>query len=314
MKQKNELDDNNSGKKQSLQFTPYDVGNLTFKTMAISFCVSLVTQPFQIALTRLQQSKAESGLNKGTLGLYRGFLTYAIAGQKRGAVAVTAKQTSREPAEEEVKGTTSQRWLGTFLFSQLDIGLSSALTNKAKLQGGGIIDKTNFRWSFENAWKLTKINWGSRSIAGFINFAAIGFMGDYISSFYKLNNEFCKNLLGGATSGVVATLLTTIPNSYSDRKVLASKVVDGRLLTVTPFTMFNNAKLHVKSVGFKEATMSFLKVNLLKEVLVRSPQAAITFGLIFSLDHLMGPKPLDRVWPGRSANEPEEPSHKRPDL
>ncbi|KTD20975.1 periplasmic ligand-binding sensor domain protein [Legionella lansingensis] len=299
MQQKHETSNNSGKKKPSFMLTPYDLTNLTFKTMVISFVVSATTQPFQIVLTRLQQQSSAPSSNKGLLGLYRGFLSYAIAGQKRGAVAVTSKQTNRESPEDEIR-TIQQRWLGTFLFSQADLGLSSALSNKAKLQGGAIITKTNFKWSLENFWKLTKVNWGSRSIAGFINFSAIGFMGDYISSFYKFNNDFYNKLAGGATSGVVATIFTTIPNSYADKKVLASRVVDGRLLTVTPYTMFQNTKSHVKTVGLKEATMAFFKLSFLKEVLIRSPQAAITFGLIFSLDHIMGPEPLQKVWPGKS--------------
>ncbi|KTC91771.1 hypothetical protein [Legionella cincinnatiensis] len=291
--------ENNSGN-QGLSFslTPYVLANLGVKTAAISFSVSTLTQPFQAMLTRLQVN-APSGFNGGLFrSMYRGFVPYAIAGQKRGAVSVTAKQANKEVIEEEeMEIPGRQRWMGTFLFSQADLLISNALGGKSKLENAGIITKANFKWSFANYWKLTGVNWGSRSFAGFVNFSALGFVGDYISSFYKFNNDFYNKLAGGSTAGVIATIFTTIPNSYADRKVLASKVENGRLLTVSPFTMFGQVKSHVKSVGMKEAFSHFVKFNFLKEVLVRSPMSALTFGIIFGLDDLMGPEPLKKVWP-----------------
>ena len=69
--------------------TPYFMANLAVKTAVISFTVSAFTQPFQAVLTQMQMpSNTVSGLNGGFFrGLYRGFLPYAVAGQKRGAVA-----------------------------------------------------------------------------------------------------------------------------------------------------------------------------------------------------------------------------------
>ncbi|KTD69982.1 periplasmic ligand-binding sensor domain protein [Legionella santicrucis] len=303
--------ENNSGN-QGLPFapTPYFLANLGIKTAAISFSVSALTQPFQSMLTKLQMN-APGGFNGGLFrGMYRGFLPYAIAGQKRGAVSVTAKQANKEVIEEEeIEIPGRQRWMGTFLFSQADLLISNALGGKSKLENAGIITKTNFKWSFANYWKLTGVNWGARSFAGFINFSALGFAGDYISSFYKFNNDFYNKLAGGSTAGVVATVFTTIPNSYADRKVLASTVENGRLLTVSPFTMFSQVKSHVKSVGMKEAFSHFVKFNFLKEVLVRSPMSALTFGIIFGLDDLMGAEPLKKVWPNTEEVDAEKPEN-----
>lgn len=280
--------------------TPYFFANLGFKTGVISFSVSALTQPFQALLTQIQvPTGTPSALSGGMFrGLYRGFLPYAVAGQKRGAVAVSAKQANREE-EVEAELPIRQRWVGTFLFSQADLILSNALTGKAKLENAGIVTKSNFNWSAVNWAKLTSVNWGSRSTAGFINFAAIGFMGDYVSSFYKFDNEFYNKLAGGASAGVLATIFTTIPNSYGDKKLLASKMEDGRLLTVSPFTMFGHVKSHVNTVGFNKALMNYIKMSFLKEILVRGPQTALTFSIIFGMDHLMGPEPLKKIWSGR---------------
>jgi hypothetical protein len=300
--------------------TPYFMSNLAFKTGVISFSVSALTQPFQAMLTHMQMPTGTPSALSGGLfrGVYRGFLPYAVAGQKRGAVAVTAKQTTQtvesEEVEREIGLSFRQRWAGTLYFSQADLLLSNALSGKAKLESAGIISKDNFKWSLANYGKLTGVNWGSRSFAGFVNFAAIGFMGDYISSFYKFDNEFYNKLAGGASAGVIATLFTTLPNSYGDRKLLASKMENGRLLTVSPFTMFGQMRSHVANIGIKESLMTFAKINFLKEALVRSPQAALTFGIIFGVDHLMGSEPLKRVWPGRvqesDSATPEVPSKK----
>jgi hypothetical protein len=281
--------------------TPYFLSNLALKTGVISFSVSALTQPFQSLLTNIQLSKeVPSALSGGFYrSMYRGFLPYAFAGQKRGAVAVTAKQANRVAEEEELEMelSTRQRWAGTFLFSQADLLISNALGGKAKLENAGIITKSNFNWSLLNYGKLTRVNWGSRSFAGFVNFSALGFMGDYVSSFYKFDHDLYNKLAGGATSGVLATLFTTLPNSYADRKLLASKMENGRLLTTCPFTMFSQMKSHVQTVGTKEALSTFVKQHFLKEFFVRSPQAALTFAIIFGVDHLMGPEPLKRVWP-----------------
>lgn len=283
--------------------TPYDWANVLVKVPVISFAVSSATQPFQFLLNKLQYSSAGSpSAYSGSAfrHIYRGFFPYALAGQKRGAVAVTHKQTNRTTEEEEFEVQGRQRLLSTVIFSQFDLLVSNGLSGKSRLQNVDIITKDNFKWSFTNWWKLTTVNWGSRSTAGLVNFALIGFMGDYVSSFYKFDKDVYNKIMGGATSGVIATILTTIPNSYADRKLLASKVENGHLLTVTPFTMFNQMKSHVKTVGLKDAAMTFFKFNYLKEVAIRSPQSALTFAIIFGLDAWMGPEPLKRVWPADS--------------
>ncbi|HAT6977427.1 TPA: hypothetical protein F8R96_09480 [Legionella pneumophila] len=287
----------------SYVFTPYDMANLVFKTGVISFTVSAGTQPFQYLLNKLQfsQTGTPSGLSGGLFrGMYRGFLPYAIAGQKRGAVAVTHKQTNKATEEEEFEAPFRQRWLGTIFFSQADLLVSNGLSGKGRLQNVGVINAENFRWSLSNFWKLTTVNWGSRSFAGGVNFALIGFAGDYVSSFYKFDKDLYNKILGGATSGVIATLFTTVPNAYADNKLLQTKVAENnRLITVSPYTMFGQMKSHVKAVGLKDAFMTFFKVNYLQQVAVRAPQAAITFALIFGMDEYMGPNPLKKIWPGR---------------
>ena len=289
--------------------TPYFLANLGVKTAVISFSVSALTQPFQAILTRLQlPSGAPSALSGGMFrGFYRGFVPYAIAGQKRGAVAVTAKHTNKAVEEEEIEIPSRQRWLAPFLFSQGDLLVSNGLGNKSKLMLADIVTPTNFKWTFPNFLQLTKVNWGARSIAGFINFSALGFMGDRIGSLYNFNNGLYNNLAAGATAGVIATFFTTIPNCYADKKLLASKMENGRLLAVSPFTMFSQMKSHVKNVGLSEAFSTFAKYNFLKEVLIRSPQSALTFSIIFGLDHLMGAEPLKKVWPCESADQTRTP-------
>ncbi|WP_028387916.1 hypothetical protein [Legionella fairfieldensis] len=292
----------NSDESRNNQLITPSLANLSAKTAIISFSVSVATQPFQAKLNRMQfPSAVSSGLFRS---MYRGFLPHAIAGQQRGVVTVTAKQTNsnREVANEgsgEKELPVKQRWLGTFLFSQADLLLANALNSKSKMESTGIIPKTNFKWFLTHYLKLTSLTWGSRSIAGFINFAAIGFVGDYISSFYKFNNDFYNKLLGGATAGAITTFFTTIPNSYADKKILASKMENGRLLTTTSFSMFQSIKSHVTNTGVKEALLTFIKVNYLKESLVRCPQAALTFSIIFGLDNLIGPEPLKKIWPGK---------------
>ena len=184
--------------------------------------------------------------------------------------------------EEELEvAAVRQRWLGTFYFSQADLMISNALGGKAKLENAGIINASNFKWSYSNFWKLTSVNWGSRSIAGFINFAAIGFVGDYISSFYKFNNELYNKLFGGASAGVLATIATTIPNSYADRKVLASQMENGRLLTISPYTMFGQMKSHISKSWTYRSCLDFCKNQLLKRSFNRKSSSSINFWYYF---------------------------------
>lgn len=301
MQERHEIPKKPVGNEMSNFGTPYFLANLGFKTGVISFTVSAFTQPFQALLTHIQlPTGSPTALSGGIFrGLYRGFVPYAVAGQKRGAVAVSAKQANREE-EVEAELPIRQRWFGTFFFSQADLILSNGLSGKSKLESAGIITKANFNWSLVNWAKLTCVNWGSRSVAGFVNFAAIGFMGDYVSSFYKFETDIYNKIAGGASAGVIATIFTTIPNSYGDKKLLASKMEHGRLVTSSPFTMFGNVKSHVKTIGVKEALVNYVKMSFLKEVLVRSPQTALTFSIIFGVDHLLGHEPLKKVWPGKN--------------
>ncbi|CEK10303.1 hypothetical protein [Legionella hackeliae] len=308
MQERREIDKTTDANNNNIYNSPaYMLANVTFKTALISFSVSALTQPFQATLTHFQlQSGATSSLKNGLFrGLYRGFFPYALAGQKRGAVAVSAKQANREVTEEQLEAELPirQRWLGTFLFSQADLLISNGLGNKSKLESANIITNANFNWSFTNYVKLTWANWGSRTASGFINFAALGFVGDYISSFYKFEDEFYNKLCGGATAGVIATALTTVPNSYADRKILASKMENGRLLTVSPYTMFRQMQAQVKTGG-RGVILDCIRFTLFKEFLIRSPQSALTFSIIFGLDHALGIEPLRKIWP-KSKEKPD---------
>ncbi|RUR09803.1 hypothetical protein [Legionella sp. km772] len=295
---------------------PYIVSNLVAKTAGISFTVSLVTQPFQSLLTQLQMS-GTSAVSGGLFrGLYRGFLPYAVAGQKRGAVAVTSKHANKEAVvEEEIEAELplSRKWAGTLAFAQADHFISNALYGKAKLTSAGIITADNFKWSPFNIYKLTMVNWGSRSIAGFVNFAAIGFVGDKFSSFYHFEQELLNKIAGGATAGVFATFFTTLPNAYADRKLLATTVENKRLLTTSPFTMFRSMEQHVKKVGLKSAASELAYTNFLREFIIRSPQAALTFATILGMDYMMGTEPLKAIWPKRAMieDQPSESPTKR---
>lgn len=278
--------------------TPYWFANLGIKTFFTSLAVSTVTLPFNALLTHIQMPTS-SPLRNGFRGLYSGFLPHAIAGQQRGAVAVTSKHANKEHFEEEVEANLAFRskWVGTVAFAQVDHLLSNALYGKSKLTSVGIINSQNFNWTPYNAYKLTIVNWGSRSIAGFVNFAAIGFVGDKCSSLYHFDNELYNKVLGGATAGIIATFFTTIPNAYADRKLLATKVENKCLISTSPFTLFNQMKAHVTEKGFKAAAADFAVNKFLREFIVRSPQTALTFATILAMDHLMGPDPLKAVWP-----------------
>lgn len=293
----NEKEANKSSKNQNATFAsaPYFVTNLCFKTAVISLSVSTVTQPFKALLNHVQTNSL-NGLNGGIFrSLWRGFLPYAVAGQQRGAVAVTSKQANREVVEEEFEFSYRQNWFGTLTFSQADLLFANALIEKAKLENAGIINKSNFKWSLVNYKQLTFANWGSRSLSSFMNFSALGAVGDYLTSRYHFKNDGYNKIAGGATAGVIATLFTSLPNSYADRKLLASKIENGRLLTITPYTFFRQVKSHVGTVGVKQAFTQFVFCNYLKEVAVRSPMSALTFATIFYLDNIMGVYPLEQI-------------------
>lgn len=278
--------------------TPYWFANLGVKTFITSLGVSTVTLPFNAMLTHIQMPTS-SPLRNGFRGLYSGFIPHAIAGQQRGAVAVTSKHANREHIEEEIEADLAFRskWAGTLAFAQADHILSNAFYGKAKLSSAGIINPTNFQWTPYNAFKLTTVNWGSRSIAGSVNFAAIGFVGDQCSSLYSFNNELYNKISGGATAGIIATFFTTIPNAYADRKLLATKVENKRLISTSPFTLFSQMKTHISQTGLKAAAADFAYNKFLREFIIRSPQTALTFATILAMDHLMGPEPLEAVWP-----------------
>lgn len=301
----------------TFEITPYALANLAVKVAGISYTVSLATQPFQAVLTHFQMPSGTSTVFSNGLfrGLYRGMAPYAIAGQKRGAVAVTSKHANKESiVEEEVETELPilrNKWLGTLAFAQADHFISNAFAGKAKLTSAGVISRSNFQWTPYNAYQLTMVNWGSRSIAGFVNFAAIGFVGDQFSSYYHFNKELYNKIAGGATAGVFATIFTTIPNAYADRKLLATRVEDKRIITTSPYTLFSQAKSHVKHTGVRAAMTQFILTHYLREVAIRSPQSALTFGIILGMDHVMGPEPLKSVWPKEISKEQSQPPSSR---
>jgi hypothetical protein len=290
------------------QNTPYALLNLAAKTATISFSVSLLTQPFQPLLNWVQRPAGVAPLPVTTGGLfrgvYRGFIPHAIAGQKRGAVAVTAKQANKEAAlvEEELETelrSKSRSWMAaTAAFSQADIVISNGISNLGRLKSAGIIGNSGYSWSARNFYSLTKVNWGSRSVAGFVNFAAIGFVGDKISGLYGFSDELYNKIAGGATAGVFATAFTTLPNSYADRKLLGSTLDgNGRVLTRSMHTMFSDMRAHTQQIGMKQAFSKLVRENFFREFCVRSPQVALTFAIIFGVDHALGSEPLRSIWP-----------------
>lgn len=322
--------------------TPYIIANLAAKTAAISFTVSTFTQPLQAVLTQVQMPAGSPGLSGGLFrGLYRGFGSYAMAGQKRGAVAVTSKQANNKEGitEEEMEAELPfhSKWGGTLAFAQADFFISNGLSGESKLKNAGILTPTNYKRSFYNFYQLTLMNYGSRSVAGFTNFAAIGFVGDKFCALFNYDEKLLNKILGGATAGVFATFLTTIPNAFADRKLLETKVENKqiltpdtmfskarayvrqegvkpvvsqfykRLLTASPYTMFSNAQAYVRQAGVKPAMPQFA-MNYLKEVAIRSPLSALTFAIIMGMDHVMGLEPLKDVWP---STEPSNPPSKR---
>lgn len=288
----NKTEKNTPEKGNTLALTPYGVANLAFKTGVISLAVTTVSQPMQAILTRLQMQNTAAL----KVAWFRGFGSNVIAGQKRGAIAVSSKQANKESGvmEEgiEPEYKTNQRWTGTMAFAQADHFVSNALYGKSKLQMAGILTAENFKWSVGNFWRLTQVNWGSRSISNFVNFAAIGFIGDYFTSWYHSKNELLNKIGGGATAGVFATVLTTVPNSYADKKLLASRIENKRIITTSPYTLFKQVKAHTATVGAAKVSQDFLR-GTMKELLVRSPLSAVVFATIMGLDHVLGAEPLN---------------------
>lgn len=282
-------------------FTPYQLANMAVKTGIISFTVSFATQPLQSFLNHRQMVQLSTPKAYIFRSAYQGFVSFAIAGQKRGMVAITARQSQKHLDEKSEADTPFYKtpWFFTGFFSQLDVLISNAFKTKAKLENVKIINANNFKWSAQNWFKLTAGNWGSRSMSGFMNYAALGFIGDYCASLYQSDSPLVNQFLGGVTAGVFATLFTTIPEHYSDRKILHTSIVDGKINTISSLSMFKGIKHEIKSHGLKESFFDFAKKHYFKELVVRCPQTALTFGIVFAGEYLVDAEPLKYIFDAR---------------
>jgi hypothetical protein len=279
---------------QNFELTAYEVSNLAVKTVAISFSVSLFGQPLQTFLNQSQMKPTLTPKSFAFRSIYTGFSSYALAGQKRGAVAVYAKHSEKNHEEkcDTETGIYHSPWFFTGMFSQIDILLSNGLKTKSKLENVKIITPENFKWSCGNWYKLTFGNWGSRSFSGLVNYAALGIIGNKCCSFFNFEEEYLNKFLGGVSAGVLSTFFTGIPDHFSDRKILQTTLKDGQLCFVSSLTMFKGLKTEVQTHGLLASLSSFFKQHYLKEILIRCPQTALTFGIIFTGDHLLGTEPL----------------------
>lgn len=294
-----------------------DFASLAFKSFVISLSVSAGTLPFQTLLTRVQTQPHGSIRAPHSWGifhaLYRGFPTYAIAGQKRGAICITSKQHTKSLEEKTTQETETNPGLAdsrislllaTLGFSQADILVANGLQSKSKLESAGVIKKEGFKWSTHNFLKLTSVNWGSRSVASFSTFSAMGFMGQWIAGLYKFNNPLYNEIAAGMTSGILATILTTAPNAYADHKLLQTTVQeDGCLSTVSALSMFRKINNVVSTRGAKRAATDFFKLIFAKEFPIRSIQSAVLFAIVFGVDHTLGDSPLAKLFPNTFSRE-----------
>lgn len=267
----------NIEEKTKPSLNPQQLVEAILKISCISLTISLFTQPLQAFLNLKQRPELSSPKANFFHWAYRGFMTYTITGQKRGAVAITAKQSHQEHEYQ----------LGfTLAFSQLDILISNAYKTKAKLENAGIIHAQNFRWSPYNFYKLTSNNWGSRSISGLINYSALGFIGDDCASAFQLKNKLANQFLGGMSAGVLASIFSAFPDFYADQKTLSSRMHEFKLETVSASSMFKKIHYHVEHQKLKSLIKNFLIQHYLPEIAIRLPLTALTFAIIFSGDYL----------------------------
>ena len=257
-------------------------GYMACQVSLISLAVSFFTQPFQALLNSKQQQGFIPQANVFHWA-YRGFLSYMITGQKRGAIAITAKQTNQKQEQD------SKLWF-TLAFSQADILFSNGLKTKSKLENAKILDASNFRWSAQNFYKLTFNNWGSRSLSGLINYSALGFFGDYCASSFSFESQLLNQILGGLSAGIFASLFSTFPDIYSDQKTLASKMNAFKLETISSHSMFKNLIHECKQQPMKLSIQSLLK-QYFSEISVRIPINAVTFAIIFGAHYYLNQEP-----------------------
>jgi len=281
-------------KKNETKLRYWDIDKLSnalLKTSLISVTISICTQPLQALLNIKQQSLIFTPSANFFHWAYRGFTSYAISGQKRGAIAITAKQTHQDLEREYYL----HQWLFTLGFSQADIILTNGFKTKSKLENAGIIDARNFKWSMSNFYKLSFNNWGARSISGMVNYAALGIIGQTCVDSIAIDNSTTKQMLGGVCAGMLASLITAVPDFYADQKTLASKMQDFRLVTVSSQSMFSKLHHRIEQQGVKEVLINFIKNYYLKEIAVRCPLTGLTFALIFAGNELLGAEPLQKL-------------------
>lgn len=279
------------------------LANTLFKVPATSAVASVVTTPFTTAIFRLQQNQAlfpkelRSNMLLSLPFFMRGLRAQMISGQQRGAVNITAKNTTTpdQMTEETTRSFFMHPVFLSFAFSQLDIVVSQVYGNKAKLEATGLITKANFGMSMHNAKQLFAMAYPYRSAANFIHFNALCLYADPLARQFNFLPPTAASFIGGATAGAIATVVA-FPLSYAMEDTVAKTTLsaEGQLQRVKALEYLKPKMSYLKDRGFITSLVEFA-IHTKVQLPLRACYNATIFACVLGMNELLGEKPLERL-------------------
>lgn len=280
------------------------------KIPVTSAAISVVTMPIQGALAKLAAGgpllPKEGNRLLLAASFFKGVRSNLIAGQKKGAVSITAKTSQKatveevelsEPATEHKTATKDLHWtrhlnmVAPLAFSQADMVVSQAFINKSKLEAIGTI-KPNYKLTFRNGVELLRAGYFPKSCASLANFSSLMLLSGVVTRQMPFESKAANNFAGGALTGAFAAVCCYLPNTLADQVVVATKVLpNGQIERVKTLDFFRQQAKAVQAQGIIESLFSMAKAARV-QLPLRTVQTMVVFSMIQGIDHLMGEKPV----------------------
>ncbi|KTD82487.1 hypothetical protein [Legionella waltersii] len=291
-----------------LQWYESPVYNLMFKVPVISAGITSVVQPTNLLMANIiNHSNPIKGMPSAPsaifFALYKGFGNNVVAGQMRGAVSVTAKQSQGvEVAKEAELSTESSsankgsKMISTVSFAQADT-LVAQYGNRGVLTGyysnEGIFKKMacpleKIPLTINNVKQIVAMGYPIKTTGGLVTYGAMVIGSDFIENQQFLSNPTTNKVVASMIAGGLASIVTTPISIINDKVVLSTTINNQNQLSRLTFTQSMEVAAHfVKDASFKTKLAYAGPMNAVRSTII--------FGTLTFANELLGDQPLKKV-------------------
>jgi hypothetical protein len=295
-------------KSQGEQWFESPAYNLMFKVPIISAGITSVIQPTNLIMANIiNHSNPIKGMpvtpSAFLYTLYKGFGNNVVAGQMRGAVSVSAKQSQSlevakeaELTSESTSGNKNSQLINTVGFAQADT-LVSQYGNRGMLTGyyakEGIFQKMlcpieKIPLTLNNAKQIVVMGYPIKTTGGIVTYGAMVIGSDFIEKQELFSNPTTNKVIASMMSGALASVITTPISIVNDKIVLSTAINSQNQLTRLNFSQsMQVAKHFVRDPSFKTKLAYAGPMNAVRTTII--------FGTLTLANELLGDQPLKKV-------------------